>query len=209
MSGRLEEEEGYLSNPIPLLVGVVLISLAMYTLVITPSYFSGQASSASLHSLTDSLALSGSVTGYADLRAGSENNPSRPAPAGSTGMNGVRLNLKLASLRLEWQAGTGDDLSRATVIVTTPKGSETIPRQFSSPFPRPGWSIVSKNGLLPGTDADRDEILEPNEVFSIVIIPSENLPPGTPFTITIAIPNVQPLTIERVVPSTIRPAMNL
>jgi hypothetical protein len=202
-------EDGYLSHVIPLLVGVILLSLALYTLVISPSYVSGQDSYSSLKTLTDSLALSGAVTGYADLKAVPDNNPQHPAPAGYTGMNGVRLNLKLASLRLNWETGTGDDLSQATVIVTTPKGSETIPRQYASPFPRPGWSIVSKKGLLPGTNADSDDILEPNEVFSIVVIPSENLPAGTPFTMTISIPNVQPFTIERGVPTTIRPVMNL
>ncbi|NMB78341.1 MAG: hypothetical protein GYA23_04530 [Methanomicrobiales archaeon] len=210
MSGRLSGEEGYMSATIAVIVGLILLTLILFSLVIYPSYFSGQEAYSSMKVQTDKLALSGTATGLADLTTVPNNDFQHPAPTGYTGMNAVRLNLKLATLRLNWQPGTGDDLSQATVVVTTPQGSETIPRQYTGPpFSRPGWSIVSRKGMLPGIDANKNDLLEPNEVFSILVITSENLPPQTPFAITLSIPNVQPLTIERVVPATIRPEMSL
>jgi hypothetical protein len=209
MRRRLSGDDGFVTNMIPVIVGVILLSLVLYAFVIPPSYYVGQDAYTSYKILTDRLVLSGPATGYADLTTVPNNNLKHPAPTGYTGMNAVRINLRLASFRLNWETGTGDDLSQATVVVSTPKGNETIPRQIAGPFPRPGWIIVSKKGLLPGIHANSNDILEPNEVFSIDVSPSENLPPGTPFTITISLPNVQPLIIERVVPSSIQPVMNL
>jgi hypothetical protein len=121
----------------------------------------------------------------------------------------ARLNLRLASLRLNWVPGSGDDLSRATIVIVTPEGSESLPRRSAAPFVRPGWTITRKGGVLPGTNADADEILEPNEEFSIAVSPSANLPPGTQFSVIISIPDVQPFTISRTVPSPLMPVMDL
>jgi hypothetical protein len=209
MNGRFSKEDGFVVNMVPVLVGVLLLSLVLYAFVIPPGYHVGQDTYTSYKILTDRLVLSGSPTGFADLKTVPDNNPKSPAPTGYTGMNAVRLNIRLASVRLNWETGTGDDLSQATVIITTPKGNETIPRQSASPFPRPGWIIVSKKGLLPGIHANNNDLLEPNEVFSIDVSPTENLPPGTPFTITIALPNVEPIVVKRVVPSPIQPVMTL
>jgi hypothetical protein len=209
MSCRHQSENGYMYGSIILVASVILISLALLSIFILPGYAAGQETSTSMNILTDNLALAGVVTGYADLAGLPPDPPAKQVSEVSSGMNAVRLNLRLASLRMNWATGTGDDLSQATVFVETPMGIEIIPRKTTSVFSRPGWSIVRKRGILPGTSADTDDILEPNEMFSILVSPSANLAPGTPFTITMTIPHVRPLSVERVVPVSMKPVMNL
>ena len=193
---------------IVLLVAVLLISLAMFSLLINPSYYTGETAHSSLKVLTDNLALAGHVAGYADIPRTADTGV-LSSPQTRPGLTMARLNLRLATLRLNWDPGTGDDISRATIAIVTPEGSENLPRRTQAPFERPGWTITRKAGLLPGTNADADEILEPNEEFSIAVSPSANLEPGTPFTVIISIPDVQPFTVDRTVPRLISPVMDL
>jgi len=209
MSSWCESENGYMYGSLILLAAVILFSLGMFSIFILHGYFSGQAASSSMNVLTDNLALEGTVTGYADLTGLPADAPAKQVAQLSSGMNAVRLNLRLASLRMNWATGTGVDLSQVSVIIKTPQGSEIIPRKTTSVFTRPGWSIVRKGSMLPGITADTDDILEPREVFSILVSPSENLQPGTPFIIDMDIPNVQSLSVERVVPGSMKSAMNL
>jgi hypothetical protein len=206
MCSRNRTEDGYMFLFIAVFVTVIIVSLAMFSLLIHPSYYTGETAHASLKVLTDNLALAGHVMGYADIPA---NTGIQPVPRTPPGLTMARLNLRLASLRLNWVPGSGDDLSRATIVIVTPEGSESLPRRSAAPFVRPGWTITRKGGVLPGTNADADEILEPNEEFSIAVSPSANLPPGTQFSVIISIPDVQPFTISRTVPSPLMPVMDL
>jgi hypothetical protein len=209
MSIRDTSESGYMQNFIILMSIVILISLTLYTLVIHPSYYSGVASYSSLKVLTDNLAVAGPVMGYADMSGTTENSQVLPFPQARPGLSTVQLNIRLASLRLNWEPGTGDDFSHATVVMVTPGGSETLPRRTTPPLTRPGWSIISKEGVLPGTNVNANDLLESNEQFSIIVAPSANLPPGTPFSIIMKIPGIQPLNIDRTVPIPLQSVMDL
>jgi len=209
MRSRDRSESGYMYGFILLMSVIILISLASFTLLIHPSYYSGEAAYTSLKVLTDDLALSGHVTGYAGGSATPAYPPVLQPPSGPPGLSAVRLDIRLASLRTTWASGTGDDLSSATVVLATPAGSEVLPMRTAPSLARPGWSIIRKGGMLPGTSANANNILEPNEVFSILVFPSGNLLPGTPFAITMSIPNVRPLTVNRTVPRPITPVMDL
>ncbi len=202
-------ESGYLYRFLFLFLAVIIISLALHSFFILPSYSSGQAVSTSMKTFTDNLALEGPVMGYAGVVGTPANSPAVQPAGGYSGIEAVRLNLRLASLRLNWETGTGDDLTLATVIVTTPQGSETLPWKESGHLVRPGWSILQKRGFLPGTTANANNILEPNEVFTILVAPSANMPPGTSFTITMSLPNVQPLTVNRIVPGPLKQITDL
>jgi len=209
MSRREWSENGYMYGFILLMSVIILVSLASFTLLIPPSYYSGEAAYSSLKVLTDDLALSGHVTGYAGGPVTTPPVPALQSPPGPAGLSAIRLDIRLASLRTTWTPGTGDDISKATVVLVTPAGSETLPMQSARFLARPGWSIIRKGGLLPGSSANANTILEPNEVFSILVLPTGNLQPGTPFTITMSIPDIRPLTITRTVPLTIKPVMDL
>ena len=209
MSSRDTSENWYLQNFTILISIVILISLALYALVIHPSYTSGVAAYSSVKGLTDNLAVAGDVTGYADMTGTAADGQVPVSFRMHPGLSTVQLNIRLATLRLNWEPGTGDDLSQATVVMVTPAGSETLPRRTTPPLIRPGWSVVSKNGVLPGTNANANDILEPNEQFGIVVSPSANLQPGTPFSIIMMMPGIQPLKIDRMVPVPLRPVMDL
>ncbi|MFA4876484.1 MAG: hypothetical protein WC586_03650 [Methanoregula sp.] len=210
MKGGNRSESGYLYGFLFVFLAVIVFSLVLFSIFIPMSYFSGQEASSSMNALTDNLALVGSVTGYGGMPVNPQDYPALKAAGGYSGLAGARLSIRLASLRLTWATGTGDDLTRAIVVVTTPQGSETLPMQESSAsLPRPGWAIVSKNGILPGTSANQNNILEPNELFTILISPSENIPPGTPFTIAMNMPDVQPLSVNRMVPGQVKAVMDL
>lgn len=210
MSSRQCPDSGGVTLDVALIAGAIIISLVMYTLLIHPSFATGQSASTGMNALTDNLALSGHVHGYADMTAGltgggSANNP---VTAGR-GISLVRFSLRLATLRMNWQPGTGDDLSQALVVFSTTDTEETLPLRSGTVLERPGWSIASKNGILPGKDADTDMLLEPGEQFGIVIAPSATIPPGTPFSVVIRVPGAQPLELNRTVPAAISPVMDL
>jgi len=209
MHRRDRSESGYMQHFILLMSAVIILSLALFTLVIPPSYTSGAVAFSSVKVPTANLAIIGPVTAYADMPGMPENTELVPSPQSRSGMSTVQVNIQLATLLMNWEPGTGDDFSQATVVMVTPGGSETLPRRTTPPLSRPGWSIVNKSGVLPGTTANANDLLEPNEQFTLIVSPQANLPAGTPFFITIRIPGVQPLTIGRSVPVPLRPVMDL
>ena len=58
-------------------------------------------------------------------------------------------------------------------------------------------------------ETDQDNILEPNEAFVLFVYPSTPLPPSTPFTVTISMPEENALMVNRTVPVQVKPVMNL
>jgi hypothetical protein len=192
------------------LIGVVIIfSFMIFSLMIYPSYYSGKTAYAGLQRVTDSPVLAAEVTGYADLsgRLGSITvaNP-RPAPSR---LGAVSMTIRLDSYRMMWQSGTGVDLDQTQVIFATPSGSETLTKNSALPFTKPGWMIDRKGSTLPYGQANANDILEPNEVFGIFVYPRTPLPPGTPFSVTIVMPDENVLTVNRIVPAHITPVMDL
>jgi hypothetical protein len=181
----------------------------MYSLFIIPGYTSGKTARAGMTRITDSVITDGGLTGYAD-HAGMfgtvrVENP-RPSPAE---LGAVQIPLRLASVRLSWETGSGADLGNATVVLTGPSGTETLPRSGSSVLKKPAWAIVQKGSTLPGQTANRNDLLEPNERFVLFVLPPHPIPPGTPFTIRIAIPDEDPVTLVRIVPDPVTPVMDL
>jgi hypothetical protein len=210
MKRRGNPEDGYMyGSAITLIAVAVLISLALFTLFILPSYQTGETAYSSLGVLTDDLALSGHVTGYGGLPVTRPNGTVLQIPNHPAGLASIQMGVRLATLRTSWEPGTGDDLSKATVVITTPGKTETLPLQAAGPGNPPGWIIYKKTGFLPGSAANDNTILEPNEVFTIIASPSNPLPPGTPFFVTVTVPDARPLTVSRTVPRTLAPVMDL
>jgi hypothetical protein len=206
---RPAAEDGTMATIIALLILVILLSLVGYTAFIATGFSSGQAARAGMTRITDAVVTDGDITGYADLSgllgpARVEN--SRPQPSA---LGAVRIPLRLASVRLSWQSGAGADLGNATVTFTSPERSETLPRSRNPVLVKPAWTIVQKGSALPGQIGNGNDLLEPNEVFVLFVYPSDSLPPGTPFTIRIAIPDQNPVTLRRMVPDPVTPYMNL
>ncbi|MCX6692829.1 MAG: hypothetical protein NTW33_12485 [Methanoregula sp.] len=202
-------DAGYSFTFIALIGAVIIFSLLMFSLFIYPSYFSGKTAYAGFKQVTDNPVLASDVTGYADLsgRLGSVTVAnSRPAPSR---LGAVGMTIKLDSVRMEWQTGTGVDLDQTQVIFNTPSGSETLTRLSAVPYTKPGWAIVSKGSTLANGQANANDILEPNEAFGIFVYPRTPLSPDTPFSVIIRMQDENVLTVNRTVPAQITPVMDL
>ena len=159
--------------------------------------------------LTDNLVLADDITGYADISGTLGFLPVVSPHPDPTRLGSVQMEIQLASFRLNWEPGTGEDLTKATVTMTSNYGSETLGRKTTVPMIRPGWEIVEKGGMLPGLQANENDILEPNEVFTVFVYPSRPLPPGTSFSVVLSMPDQRSLTVSRTVPVPVTPVMNL
>jgi hypothetical protein len=209
MKRRPAAEDGSMGVVTALLILVILLSLVMYTAFISPSYASGRTARAGMTRITDTLVTDGDITGYADLSG--TLGPVRvdnPHPSPSE-LGALRIPLRLASVRLVWERGSGADLGNATVTVSGPQGTETLPRSTRPVLVKPAWTIVRKGSTLPGQTDNGDELLEPNEVFVLFLYPSAPLPPKTLVTITIGVPGRDAVTFSRVVPERVIPVMDL
>ena len=188
---------------------VILFSLVMYSLFIPAGYDSGKTARAGMARITDMLVLNSDVTGYADLSGTlgvvRVNNPV-PSP---DKLGAVRVPVRLASVRLGWEEGTGANLGNATVLFTGPAGTETLTGSRGPVLERSSWAIIQKGSILPGQTGNGNDLLEPNEVFVLFIYPHSPLPKKTPFTVEIRIPGQNPLKVSRVVPDPVTPVMDL
>jgi hypothetical protein len=209
MKQRPAAEDGSTSTIIALLFLVMILSLVMYTVFITPSFTSGKMARAGMTRITDAVVPDGGITGYSDLSG--TLGPARvqnPRPSKSA-LGAVLVPLRLASVRLSWETGTGADLGNATVTFTGPSGTEILPRSSQPVLVKPAWAIVRKGSTLPGQTGNGNDLLEPNERFILFIYPSAPLSPKTPFTVHISIPDENPLILSRVVPDPVTPVMDL
>ena len=187
----------------------ILLSLAMFSWFILPGYSSGQKAYSGLNQLADSPVIASNVTGYADLSGIlGPVQVTTPAPSPNK-LGAVVMKIQLDSLRYVWKPGAGVDLDKSTVIFSSPAGREVVPRNSGQPMKKPGWAIVQKGSTIPYQGADQDNILEPNEAFVLFVYPSTPLPPSTPFTVTISMPEENALMVNRTVPVQVKPVMNL
>jgi hypothetical protein len=209
MKNRSLSENGYMGMIIIILVLFILLSLAMFSVLIYPSYFSGKSVYSQGTRLTDNPILSGDVTGYADIsgRMGyAEVSNPLPAPAK---LGAVQMKIQLDSVRMMWQTGTGVDLGKAKVSFITPSGSEILQKISQQPMTKPGWEIVQKGSTLPGQGDNGNDLLEPNEAFVIFVYPAVPLSSKTPFSVLIQMPDENPIWVNRTVPSPVISVMDL
>jgi hypothetical protein len=209
MVTRFSPDEGSMGIMVGGLAIAILLSLAMFALFIFPGYSGGQEVYSGLSQLADLPVIASNITGYADI-SGTLGPVQVTTPAPNPDKLGaVVMKIQLDSLRYVWKPGAGVDLDKSTVVFVSPSGREVIPRNSGLPMMKPGWAIVQKGSTIPYQGADQDNILEPNEAFVLFVYPSTPLPPATPFTVTISMPEETALTVNRTVPMKIKPVMNL
>jgi hypothetical protein len=209
MERRLRADNGSMTIAVAILILVIILSLVMYTAFIATGYASGISARAGMARATDQLVLNGDMTGYADLSGTlGPARVSNPSPSPER-LGAVLVPIRLASVRLMWERGTGANLGNATVTFTSPAGTETLPGSSGPVLVKPAWAIVQKGSILPGRTDNGNELLEPNEVFVLFIYPSHPLPPKTPFLVQVRIPDQNPFTVIRMVPDPVMPAMDL
>jgi hypothetical protein len=209
MVTRFSPDEGNIGIMAGALAIAILLSLAMFSLFILPGYSSGQKAYSGLNQLADLPVIASNITGYADISGPLGGvQVTNPAPDPDK-LGAVLMKVQLDSLRYVWKPGAGVDLDKSTVVFVSPSGREVIPGNSAQPMKKPGWVIVQKGSTIPYQGADQDNILEPNEAFVLFVYPSIPLPPSTPFTVTISMPEQDALTVNRTVPVKVKPVMNL
>jgi len=104
----------------------------------------------------------------------------------------------------------GIDMDRVTVLWMT-NGTVSIIPQSRGPFLIcPNCTITGKYNLLPGNEADADNILDPHEQFDLFICPEEGAAPYQQFTVAITPPGAAlPLPVHITAPGSIQPIMVL
>ena len=104
----------------------------------------------------------------------------------------------------------GIDMDRVTVLWMTNGNVSIIPQSQGPLLICPNWTITGKYNLLPGHEANADNILNPHEQFDLFICPEEGAAPYQQFTVAITPPGAAlPLPVHITAPGSIQPIMVL
>lgn len=152
----------------------------------------------------DALITDGDVYGFADTGGPYEGVTVADGPENPDAMGAVSLSLRL----LEGEMG-GVDMETADVRITTKEHIEGLRYSGNMPLQRPNWTVASRSHVTAGEEADNDLVIEPGEIFTILVYPSMSLPPETTFSIQVQTGNGEPFTLTRKVPGHITPVMDL
>ncbi|WFN34213.1 hypothetical protein L1S32_10240 [Methanogenium sp. S4BF] len=152
----------------------------------------------------DALISDGDVYGFADNGGPYEGITVADGPTSPETMGAVSLSLRL----MEGETG-GVDMENADVRISAEEHIEGLRYSANMPLQRPNWTVASRTHVTAGDQADNDLIIEPGEIFTILVYPSEGLPPDTAFSIQVQTGKGEPYTITRKVPGSIKPVMDL
>jgi len=91
--------------------------------------------------------------------------------------------------------------------VTVQNGGSTavLTRENSGPLNRSSWAVAGKSGVIPLQAANRNDLLEQPETFTILVVPPLPLDPGGHVTVTISPAPGIPLVIDRDIPPDVSP----
>lgn len=208
MKTRIPADEGTLALYGIILLTIILVTLAVFTLLVYPSFSSGASSYSSFLGATDNPVLVGSVNGYADNTGVLGNIPVENPSPDPQRLGAVQMTIRLDSVSLILDKSSGVNLDRSTVTFVSPNGREQLRMVSNRPMRKPGWTIASKSGTLPYQSADADNILEPNEQFSLFVYPSHALPPQTQFSVIVDFADGKEIQVNGIVPAPVTPVMN-
>lgn len=152
----------------------------------------------------DVLITDGDVYGFADTGGPYEGVTVAEGPTNPNTMGAVSLPLRL----LEGEMG-GVNMETADVRISTQEHIEGLRYSGNMPLQRPNWTVASRSHVTAGETADNDLIIEPGEIFTILVYPSMSLPPETTFSVQIQAGKGEPFTMTRKVPGHITPVMDL
>ncbi|WP_062399531.1 hypothetical protein [Methanogenium cariaci] len=145
----------------------------------------------------------GDVYGFADNGGPYEGVTVAEGPPTHPDMMGaVSLSLRL----MGGEMGGGVDMETADVRISAPEHVEALRYSGNMPLERPNWTVASRSHVNPGEQADNDLIIEPGEIFTILLYPAEGLSPETVFSIEIQTgKGGMPFIITRRVPGASEP----
>ena len=194
---------------VALLAVLIIAVLIIIVTLVVPSFFGGAALGLRTSNVPYAPALAGNIMGYADVPGqidGVEVNPPSPDP---DLLGPVTLPIQIQYFMTTTEAPPQINMNKAVVYVTTPSGTESLFKSNAVPLEKPAWTIAQQNSLTPFTAPNNNDILEPNEIFTILVYPGTAMPPGEPVSILMSIPGQWPLTVNFTVPNPVQNEMVL
>jgi hypothetical protein len=194
---------------VALLAVLIIAVLIIIVTLVVPSFFGGAALGLRTSNVPYAPALAGNIMGYADVPGqidGVEVNPPSPDP---DLLGPVTLPIQIQYFMTTTQAPPSINMNKAEIFVTTPAGTESLFRSNAVPLEKPAWTIAQQNSLTPFVPPNNNDILEPNEIFVILVYPGTAMTPGEPVSILIRIPSQWPLTVNFTVPDPVQSSMVL
>jgi hypothetical protein len=145
------------------------------------------------------LVIAGEVNGYwiQDGTAGGipVSFPRDPRP----GIDGISVPVQLL-------VGSDPlDMGTVSVAIESAGASGVLLRDDRRPVGRSSWTIAWKSGVLPLHHADADDLLEPGEMFGLLVVTPGPLGPGEQVTITLSPAGGIPLVVKRGIPPRVSP----
>jgi len=152
----------------------------------------------------DALITDGDVYGFADNGGPYEGITVAEGPTNPERMGAVSLSLRLMGGEMG-----GVNMETADVRISAKEHIEGLRYSGNMPLERPNWTVASRSHVNAGEQADNDLIIEPGEIFTILVYPAEGLSPETVFSVQIQNGKGAPYTITRRVPGAIKTVMDL
>ena len=152
----------------------------------------------------DALITDGDVYGFADNGGPYEGVTVAEGPTHPEKLGAVSLPLRLMGGEMG-----GVNMETADVRISTEGHIEGLRYSGNMPLERPNWTVASRSHVTAGEQADNDLIIEPGEIFTILVYPAEALSPETVFSVQIQSGKGEPYTIIRKVPGAIKTVMDL
>lgn len=97
------------------------------------------------------------------------------------------------------------DMGSVRVAIESTGAPVGLQRDDRRPIDRSSWTVAQKSGVLPLHHADEDDLLEPKEMFGILVVPPGPLGPGEHVAITLVPSGGIPLVVNRDIPARVSP----
>lgn len=197
------DPEGMTVLELLILTGLFLLFTALFGGTIFSAFFgsdtemTGGIVSESVRDETTVIYTEGSISGYADICGNFDGVELYTEKPDSRKLGSVLLPVKTT---ISSYTKNPVDVRSFTVTVYYSGSSENLPYSEKNPLEKPAWTVAQKSGYIPLQDADDDYLIEPNEIFDILVYPGSPLPSGANFGIEISSGTGMPLREDLKVP---------
>jgi len=195
--------EGMTVLELLILTGLFLIFIGLFGGTIFNAFFDSDAQmtgglvSKSVSSETTIIYTEGSISGHQDICGTFDGVKLYTAKPESSRLGSILIPVKTT---ISTYTKNPVDARSFTVTVCYSDNSETLPYSEKEPLEKPAWTIAEKSGYIPLQDADDDYLIEPNEIFDILVYPGSSLPAEANFGVEISSGSGIPLREDLKVP---------
>jgi hypothetical protein len=201
--------DGSMALSVAILAVLIIVVLIVIVTLVVPGFIGGASIGLRTANVPYAPQVTGTVMGYADVSGQVDGiEVYDPSPDPSL-LGSVTIPIQIQYFMTTNEAPPQINMNPAVVYVSAPSGTETLYKSNTRPLEKPSWTIAQQNSLAPLLPPNNNDILEPNEVFVIMVYPGAAMPPGEPVSILISIPGQWPLTVNFTVPDPVLPEMTL